>query len=160
MKLLIDECLSEELSKRARDRGHPESSHVRWIGKTGAKDWLLLPVILDGDWTFVTRNSVDFRGPASAPGSKGEYRKACLHAASSASTDRPAWTSTCRSNCSMQRGSAWMRWSGWQRMPGSRFGWRSRAPRAETFPPIRRRLPVGPASRTAQPVDTIQGIAQ
>jgi hypothetical protein len=80
MKLLIDECLSEELSKRARDRGHPESSHVRWIGKTGAKDWLLLPVILDGDWTFVTRNSVDFRGPANAPGSKGEYRKVSLHA--------------------------------------------------------------------------------
>jgi hypothetical protein len=80
MKLLIDECLSEELSKRARERGHPESSHVRWIGKTGAKDWLLLPVILDGDWTFVTRNSVDFRGPANAPGSKGEYRKTNLHA--------------------------------------------------------------------------------
>jgi hypothetical protein len=80
MKLLIDECLSEELSKRARERGHPESSHVRWIGKAGAKDWLLLPVILDGDWTFVTRNSVDFRGPANAPGSKGEYRKTNLHA--------------------------------------------------------------------------------
>ena len=52
MKLLVDECLSEELSKLARQRGHAESSHVRWIGKTGAKDWELLPVILDGDWTF------------------------------------------------------------------------------------------------------------
>jgi hypothetical protein len=80
MKLLIDECLSEELSKLARERGHPEGSHVRWIGKAGAKDWQLLPVILDGDWTFVTRNSVDFRGPPNAPGSKGEYRKADLHA--------------------------------------------------------------------------------
>lgn len=80
MKLLIDECLSEELAKLARDRGYPESSHVRWIGKAGAKDWELLPVILDGDWTFVTKNSVDFRGPANAPGSKGEYRKASLHA--------------------------------------------------------------------------------
>ena len=80
MKLLIDECLSEELAKLARDRGYPESSHVRWIGKTGAKDWELLPVILDGNWTFVTKNSVDFRGPANAPGSKGEYRKASLHA--------------------------------------------------------------------------------
>ena len=80
MKLLIDECLSEELAQLARDRGHPESSHVRWIGKAGAKDWELLPIILLGDWTFVTKNSIDFRGPANAPGSKGEYRKATLHA--------------------------------------------------------------------------------
>ena len=53
---------------------------MRWSGKSGAKDWELLPVILAGDWTFVTRNSVDFRGPAGAPGSKGEYRKAPIHA--------------------------------------------------------------------------------
>ncbi|HXP73103.1 MAG TPA: DUF5615 family PIN-like protein [Stellaceae bacterium] len=80
MKLLIDECLSEELVKLARDRGYPESSHVRWIGKAGAKNWALLPVILDGDWTFVTKNAIDFRGPADARGSKGEYRKTALHA--------------------------------------------------------------------------------
>lgn len=43
MKLLIDECLSEELAELARGRGRPESSHVRWIGKGGAKDWELLP---------------------------------------------------------------------------------------------------------------------
>jgi hypothetical protein len=80
MKLLIDECLSEELTKLARERGHPESSHVRWIGKGGATDWELLSVILAGDWTFVTRNAVDFRGPADLPGAKGEYRKTTLHA--------------------------------------------------------------------------------
>ena len=80
MKLLIDECLSEERAKLARHRGHPESSHVRWIGKAGAKDWELLPVILDGDWTFVTRNSIDFRGPANMPRTTGEYRKTELHA--------------------------------------------------------------------------------
>jgi hypothetical protein len=80
VKLLIDECLSEELAKLARDHGYPESAHVRWIGRAGAKDWELLPVILDGDWTFVTRNSVDFRGPFDAPGSRGEYRKIELHA--------------------------------------------------------------------------------
>jgi len=80
MKLLIDECLSEELAKRAHALGYLESTHVRWIGKTGAKDWELLPVILAGDWTFVTKNSVDFRGPAAAPGSKGEYAKAAIHA--------------------------------------------------------------------------------
>jgi hypothetical protein len=79
-ELLIDECLSEELAKRAHALEHVESAHLRWIGMSGAKDWELLPVILAGDWTFVTENSVDFRGPAAAPGSKGEYSKAAIHA--------------------------------------------------------------------------------
>ena len=80
MRLLVDECLSEELAKLARTRGHPEASQVRWIGKGGAKDWDLMPVILEDDWTFVTKNSIDFRGPANAPGSKGEYADIDLHA--------------------------------------------------------------------------------
>jgi hypothetical protein len=80
MRLLIDKCLSEELAKLAWGRGHPESSHVCWIGKAGAKDWELLTIILDSDWTFVTKNSIDFRGPADAPGSKGQYQNASLHA--------------------------------------------------------------------------------
>jgi hypothetical protein len=36
----------------------------------------LLPINLEGDWTFVTKNSIDFCGPADVPGSKEEYRKA------------------------------------------------------------------------------------
>jgi hypothetical protein len=80
MKLLIDECLSEELVKLARDRGYVESSHVRWIGKGGAKDWEIMSIILDGDWTFVTKNAVDFRGRSDAPGSTGQYRAASVHA--------------------------------------------------------------------------------
>jgi hypothetical protein len=80
VKFLIDECLSTELVRLAIERGHVESSHVRWIGKGGIKDWNLLPVILDGDWTFVTCNAYDFRGPKDAPGSRGEYAKAPLHA--------------------------------------------------------------------------------
>lgn len=79
MKVLVDECLSTELVQLAAARGHTGSSHVRWIGKGGMKDWNLLPVILDGDWTFVTRNAYDFRGPADAPGRKGVYAKAGLH---------------------------------------------------------------------------------
>jgi hypothetical protein len=79
VKFLIDECLSAELARLAIERRHAESSHVRWIGKAGMKDWNLLPVILDGDWTFVTRNAYDFRGPPEAPGSKGEYAKTTLH---------------------------------------------------------------------------------
>jgi hypothetical protein len=80
MKLLVDECLSEEFTKLAIERRYVESSHIRWLGKAGAKDWELLPLIVDGDCTFVTKNSFDFRGPPNAPGSKGEYQKAVIHA--------------------------------------------------------------------------------
>ena len=73
MKFLVDECLSPDLVKLAHDRGHGESSHVVWRRLQGKKDWELKPFILDGDWTFVTRNSVDFRGPLSRPGSRGQY---------------------------------------------------------------------------------------
>jgi hypothetical protein len=80
MKFLIDECLSAELVHRAIDRGYGESSHVNWLGLSGYKDWSLKPVILNGDWTFVTRNAVDFRGPADRPGSKGQYADVAIHA--------------------------------------------------------------------------------
>ncbi len=46
----------------------------------GRKDWELIKHILEEDWTFVTRNAVDFRGPASAPGGKGQYAGTELHA--------------------------------------------------------------------------------
>jgi Domain of unknown function (DUF5615) len=80
MKLLIDECLSPELAKLAQQRGHGESSHIVWLGKSGWKDWSLKAVILDGDWTFVTKNSMHFRGPANELGSKGQYADVAIHA--------------------------------------------------------------------------------
>jgi hypothetical protein len=80
MKLLIDECLSPELAKLAHMRGHGESSHVVWLGKSGWNDWSLKAVILEADWTFVTRNAVDFRGPASQPGARGQYVDVAIHA--------------------------------------------------------------------------------
>lgn len=80
MKFLIDECLSPGLAKRARARGYGESSHVVWLGRGGATDWELKRLILDGDWTFVTKNSVDFRGPFGTPGSKGQYAGVAIHA--------------------------------------------------------------------------------
>jgi hypothetical protein len=80
VKFLIDECLSPELVKLAQDKGHGESSHVVWRKLAGKKDWELKPVILDGDWTFVTRNSIDFRGPASGRGSRGVYADVVIHA--------------------------------------------------------------------------------
>jgi hypothetical protein len=79
MKLLIDECLSPKLAKMAQELGY-EASHVVWLGMSGYKDWNLVPVILKGDWTFVTRNSIDFRGPKSNPGTKGQYSKVEVHA--------------------------------------------------------------------------------
>jgi hypothetical protein len=80
MKFLVDECLSPELVKLAHDRGHGESSHIVWRNLQGKKDWELKSFILDGDWTFVTRNSVDFRGPLSRPGSRGQYAGVVIHA--------------------------------------------------------------------------------
>jgi Domain of unknown function (DUF5615) len=80
LKFLIDECLSPDLAALARDRGFTESSHVTWLGKAGWKDWELKRFILEQDWTFVTRNSVDFRGPANQPGTKGQYADVPLHA--------------------------------------------------------------------------------
>ena len=80
IKLLIDECLSPELALVARERGHLEASHVSWIGKSGWKDWQIKQVVLNEDWTLVTRNSNDFRGPAEAPGSRGQFVDVSLHA--------------------------------------------------------------------------------
>ncbi len=80
MKFLIDECLSPKLTELALERGFGESSHIVWLGRAGAKDWDLIPLIIDGDWTFVTRNSVDFRGAFHRPGEKGQYARVDLHA--------------------------------------------------------------------------------
>ena len=79
LKILIDENLSPSLAADAQRRGFV-CSHVNHLGKTGTKDWELKRVILDGDWTFVTNNSIDFRGPANNPGSTGEYADVRLHA--------------------------------------------------------------------------------
>lgn len=56
MKFLIDECLSPKLVKLAQEKGYGESTHVVWRKLGGKKDWELKSNILDGDWTFVTRN--------------------------------------------------------------------------------------------------------
>ncbi|ASY61279.1 MULTISPECIES: DUF5615 family PIN-like protein [Sinorhizobium] len=80
MKFLIDECLSPELAKMAIEKGHGETSHVVWMKLGGLKDWELKPITLEGDWTFVTKNSVDFRGPKDRPGTKGQYTDVAIHA--------------------------------------------------------------------------------
>ena len=80
MKFLVDECLSPELTRLARARGYGDSTHVVWLGLSGSRDWELKDVILADDWTFVTKNSVDFRGPNESPGSKGQYADVAIHA--------------------------------------------------------------------------------
>jgi hypothetical protein len=79
LKLLVDENLSPTLVQLANERGFV-CSHVSYLGFAGDKDWELRDKILDGDWTFITANSPDFRGPRDAPGSKGEYADIVLHA--------------------------------------------------------------------------------
>ena len=78
-KILIDENLSPSLAADAQLRGFV-CSHVNHLGKAGTKDWELKRIILEGDWTFVTNNSIDFRGPTGKPGSAGEYADVRLHA--------------------------------------------------------------------------------
>ncbi|HEX8238864.1 MAG TPA: DUF5615 family PIN-like protein [Allosphingosinicella sp.] len=79
-KFLIDNCLTPELAKLALDSGHEDATHLEWRHRGDWKDWNVTDMAIEGDWTLVTRNSVDFRGPAKAPGSKGEYSKRLLHA--------------------------------------------------------------------------------
>lgn len=66
-RILIDENLSPLLVSDAQQKGFL-CSHVNHLGKAGKKDWELKRTILEGDWTFVTNNSIDFRGPADKPG--------------------------------------------------------------------------------------------
>ncbi len=66
--------------KSPKTRVTGETSRVVWMGLAGRKDWELTPIILGGDWTFVTKNSVDFRGPKDTPGSKGQYADVAIHA--------------------------------------------------------------------------------
>lgn len=80
IKLLIDECLSGDLALMARERGHHEASHVVWIGKSGWKDWELKKLLVEGNWTLVTKNSEDFRGPRDARGTRGQLASVPLHA--------------------------------------------------------------------------------
>jgi Domain of unknown function (DUF5615) len=78
-KLLVDENLSPSLVGLATDRGFV-CSHINHLGLIGQKDWQLKTTILDGDWTFITNNGVDFRGSAKKPGSQGVYADVPLHA--------------------------------------------------------------------------------
>lgn len=58
-KLLIDECLHTSLLKQAHEAGHT-ADHVNYLGLGSSKDWELMKLILERDYTFVTNNRTDF----------------------------------------------------------------------------------------------------
>jgi predicted nuclease of predicted toxin-antitoxin system len=69
-KLLIDECLHASLLELAHAAGHA-ADHVNYLGLGSSKDWELMALILEQDYTFVTNNRSDFLAL---------YREAPLHA--------------------------------------------------------------------------------
>ena len=78
-RFLIDECLTPELVQMAVKAGHSESTCVRDRGLAGTKDWKLIAFVVEGDFTLVTHNSVDFRG--GGPGKLGgEHSRQPIHA--------------------------------------------------------------------------------
>ena len=60
MKFLIDECLSPELVRIARERGYGESTHVTWLGLRSRKDWSIVRRAVDDGYVLVTNNTTDF----------------------------------------------------------------------------------------------------
>jgi predicted nuclease of predicted toxin-antitoxin system len=80
LKFLIDECLAVTLADMAITAGHTQSAHVARRGLTGTPDHRLMQIILNDDWTLVTRNSDDFR-PRKGSASKAPcYLGQPLHA--------------------------------------------------------------------------------
>ena len=60
MKFLIDECLSLELVRIARERGFGESMHVNHLNLCGEDDGTVLACAVDRGYVLVTNNSRDF----------------------------------------------------------------------------------------------------
>jgi hypothetical protein len=87
-RLLFDENLSPELVELAIAAGYVNSTCVRDRGLRAVKDWELMSVIIQGDYTLVTLNSIDFRGRgAASPG--GLYAKQEIHAGLDAHSHPP-----------------------------------------------------------------------
>lgn len=74
----IDECLTPELAQMAQEEGY-RATCTRNQGLLGMKDWELIRVVVEDDYTFVTHNARDFRGDGKAnPG--GLYAQQAIHA--------------------------------------------------------------------------------
>ncbi len=90
MNLLVDECLSEELTKLAQRRGHAEASSSMAIGRSSPETASI----------FVAR-AID-RVP------KGSTRVSRSTPASYASTVRQGWTLISSSKCSKRSSTNWI----------------------------------------------------
>ncbi|WP_413991289.1 DUF5615 family PIN-like protein [Labrys okinawensis] len=53
--------MSPDLALLARERGFAESTHVTWLGLSGAKDHSIIRCAVDESFIFVTHNTADFR---------------------------------------------------------------------------------------------------
>jgi hypothetical protein len=60
-RLLVDECLSTTLPQVAHQLGF-DCSHINHLGLVSTKDWDLVDTIVDGNWTLVTNNAIEWRG--------------------------------------------------------------------------------------------------
>jgi hypothetical protein len=58
---------------RGLGSANPSPRNSRLDREAGLKDWELKKIIVDDDWTFVTNNSADFRGPSEEPRTAGQY---------------------------------------------------------------------------------------
>lgn len=77
-RFLIDECLSPKLVRMAHLSGHQATS-VRDRGWCGLPDREIIRRTIEGEFTLVTNNSVDFRGK-NPPGPGGLFAFEELHA--------------------------------------------------------------------------------
>lgn len=59
IKILLDECVSPRLAGVVNARGL-EATHVNFLGLRSQPDTALVPVIVGGNYTFVTNNRVGF----------------------------------------------------------------------------------------------------
>jgi predicted nuclease of predicted toxin-antitoxin system len=59
VKWLIDERLHVSLLELAHRRGHI-ADHVNYLGRGSSKDWELMAIVMEHDYTFVTNNRLDF----------------------------------------------------------------------------------------------------
>ena len=66
----MDECLHTSLLEPAHAAGHI-ADHVTYLGLGSSKDWELVKLIVERDYTFVTNNRADFLAL---------YRRTPLHA--------------------------------------------------------------------------------
>jgi hypothetical protein len=60
-RFLVDECLSTSLPHTAHQLGF-ECTHINHLGLVSIKDWDLVDTIVDGNWTLVTNNAIEWRG--------------------------------------------------------------------------------------------------